>query len=200
LVCLEGVVVEGLRAVLGLDDDVGLGESALVVTTLVAARVSDEGAALHCFLGVEQRLHHIPLRLDQSQRGECLRHAVGGESGDGLPLVRDVVREPVDLADDEEASHAGSFLRAACVDARQPRVGMRAAEERGVEHPRQSDVRRVARLAARTLVAVDLRCRPPNDVERPRGPLVERVLLDDDPRLGVATLDLFFGLDQARHV
>jgi hypothetical protein len=69
-----------------------------------------------------------------------------------------------------------------------------------VEHARQTDVRRVAGLAARALVAVDLRRRLPDDVADPGRPLVERVLVDDDPRLGVAALDLLLGADQPRQV
>ena len=43
LVRLQRVVEDALRAVLGLDDDVGLGQAALDVAALVVAWVGDEG-------------------------------------------------------------------------------------------------------------------------------------------------------------
>jgi hypothetical protein len=46
---------------------------------------------------------------------------------------------------------------------------------------------------------VDPRRGPPDGVERAFGPLVERVLLDDGPLLGVAAFDLLLGADQSRH-
>jgi len=69
-----------------------------------------------------------------------------------------------------------------------------------MEHPRQLDVRRVARLTAGPLETVDPLRWPSDGVERTFGPLVERVLLDHDPLLGVAALDLLLGADQPRHV
>ena len=44
------------------------------------------------------------------------------------------------------------------------------------------------------------RRRPADDRERPRGPLLERILLDDEPHLLEAALDLLLGADQSRHV
>ncbi len=68
-----------------------------------------------------------------------------------------------------------------------------------MEHPRQLEVGRVARLAAHALVAVLARRGPPDHLERPLGPLLERILLDDDPDLLEASLDLFLGADQSCH-
>ena len=65
LVGLHRVVVQRLRRVVGLDDRVGLGEPALVVAALVAARLGDERAARDGLLGVEQRLELLPVDLDQ---------------------------------------------------------------------------------------------------------------------------------------
>ena len=69
-----------------------------------------------------------------------------------------------------------------------------------MEHSRQLEVGGVARLAADALVAVLARRRAADDRERSRGPLLERILLDDDPHLLEASLDLFLGADQSCHV
>ncbi len=74
---------------------------------------------------------------------------------------------------------------------------MRAPEDGRVEHPGELEVGRVASLAAGADVPVDARRRLPDERARPLGPLVERVLLDEDPLLGVAALDFFLGADQA---
>ena len=69
-----------------------------------------------------------------------------------------------------------------------------------MQHPRQLDVRGVARLAAGPLEAVEARRVPADDVAGPGRPLVERVLVDERPDLLVAALDLLLGLDQPCHV
>ena len=69
-----------------------------------------------------------------------------------------------------------------------------------MQHPGQLHVRRVHRLAARALAPVDTDRVAADDVARAGGPLVERVLLDDEPDLLVPALDLFLGADQSRHV
>src|SRR4029079_19119984 len=56
------------------------------------------------------------------------------------------------------------------------------------------------RLAARALEPVLPRRRLADDVERSVRPLVERILLDDEPDLFVPAFDLFLGPDQSRHV
>ena len=48
--------------------------------------------------------------------------------------------------------------------------------------------------------AVDAGGGPADDVARAGGPLLERVLLDDEPDLLEAALDLLLGADQSRHV
>ena len=53
---------------------------------------------------------------------------------------------------------------------------------------------------ARALEPVDPRRRTADHLERTRGPLLERVLLDDDPDLLASALDLLLGADQPRHV
>ena len=192
-------MVQGLGAVLGLDHDVRLGQATLVVASRVAALLADQRTAPHRFLGVEQRLVHLPLGLDQLDGRARLGVGVRSDGGDRLAFERRLARQPLDLAGDEHTADARGLLRKGGVDAGQRGVRVRAAQERRVQHARQPDVGRVARLAARPLVAVDLRRRPTDHLERPAGPLVEGVLLDHDPGLGVAALDLLLGLDQARH-
>ena len=80
------------------------------------------------------------------------------------------------------------------------RVGVRRAQDRRVEHAGQLHVRRVARLAANALECVDAHRVAADDRERPGGPLLERILLDDEPDLLEAALDLLLGPDQSRHV
>ena len=69
-----------------------------------------------------------------------------------------------------------------------------------MEHAGQLDVGGVLGLAACALVPVLPRRRPPDRVSGAGRPLLQRVLVDDDPLLGVAALDLLLGLDQSRHV
>src|SRR5437764_1513549 len=65
-----------------------------------------------------------------------------------------------------------------------------------MEHSRQLDVGRVTRLAAHTQGAVLAGCRPADHGERPLRPLFERILLDDEPHLLEASLDLLLRADQ----
>jgi hypothetical protein len=77
---------------------------------------------------------------------------------------------------------------------------VRAAQDGGVQHPRELDVGGVDRGAGRALDAVDTRGRLPHDRARPGRPLVERVLVDHDPLLGEPALDLLLGADQSRQL
>ena len=68
---------EGLRAVLGLDDGVRLGEAAVEVAPLVRPRILDQRAAAHRLLGVDERLELLPLRppeLEQKYLGFIKEH------------------------------------------------------------------------------------------------------------------------------
>src|SRR5436189_3089656 len=76
---------------------------------------------------------------------------------------------------------------------------MGRTQHRGVEHPGWGEVGRVGGLASRALMAVEPPGGPADDAPRSRRPLLEYVFLDDDPLLGVAALDFFFGADQPRH-
>ena len=68
-----------------------------------------------------------------------------------------------------------------------------------MQHSWQLDVCRVASFASRTLRARDARSGTADDFAGPGRPLVERVLLDHEPHVLVAALDLLLGLDQSRH-
>ena len=69
-----------------------------------------------------------------------------------------------------------------------------------MEHSGQLDVRRVARLAARAQRPGHPGGGPADDLARAGRPLLEHVLLDDEPDLLVTALDLLLGSDQSCHV
>ena len=96
--------------------------------------------------------------------------------------------------------HAGQRECGREIDARDVRVRVRAAQHGCVQHPRQLEVGGVDRLAARTLEAVDARRRLADDLARAGGPLLQRVLLDDEPDLLEPAFDFLLGADQSRHV
>ena len=199
LVCLERVVVQRLRCVLGLDDRVRLGEPALVVTALVVDRLLEQRAARDGLVRVEQRLEHLPFDLDELRRGARLCERLRGDAGDGAALEVHVLVDPPDLAGADDREHAGCRRRCAEVDPLDVRPGVRAPHEGAFEHPGELDVARVARLAASLLVAVDPRRVPADDRSGTGRPLDERVLLDERPHLLVAALDLLLRADQPCH-
>ena len=94
--------------------------------------------------------------------------------------------------------HARRLARRSEVDPLQPSVCVRRAQHGGVQHPRQLQVAGVPGLAAGALQAVHARRGPADDLERPGGPLFERVFLDDEPDLLDAALDFLLGADQSR--
>jgi hypothetical protein len=200
LMGLERVVEDGLRAVRRLDDDIRLGECALDVAALLTPRLAGDQSAPYCFVGVEHDLELLPLHLDRRQGGPRLPERVGRNRGDRRPREPRLLDEPVRLARAEHRANAGEGERRREVDPPHARVGVRRAEDRRLEHPRQPDVRREARLAAHPLRCVLSRSRSPHDRERACGPLLERILLDGDPDLLEAALDLFLGADQPCHV
>ena len=69
-----------------------------------------------------------------------------------------------------------------------------------MQHSGQSDVARVAGLAASLLETVEARRVAADDVAGPGGPLGDRVLLDERPDLFVAAFDLLLGLNQTRQL
>ena len=110
---------------------------------------------------------------------------------------RDELRDRARL---EHGANARRLERARRVERLHARACEGRAENRRVQHPRQLEVGRVDRLAARALQPVLALRRLADDGLRAVGPLVERILLDDEPDLFVPALDLFLGADQSRHV
>ena len=78
---------DGLRAVRRLDDDVRLCEAALDVAALVRARVGVSCSLRDRLLGIEQRLEHLVLDVDEGERRAGLAERVGGDGRDRLALV-----------------------------------------------------------------------------------------------------------------
>ena len=199
LVRLERVVQDALRAVLGLDHGVRLGDAALDVAALVIARVGDEGLLRERLLGVEQRLEHLPLDVNRLDCGARLRDRVCRDRRDRLALVVRLVGQRLEVARPDhspDARHRHSRLE---VEPGHACTRVRRAEHGCVQHSGQPQVLRVAGLAARAGQTVDPGRRAADRLQRPLRPLFEDVLLDDDPLLGVAALDLLLGLDQPRH-
>jgi hypothetical protein len=200
LVRLHRVVENGRSAVLGLDDHVRLGQPAVEVAALVAARLVDELLARDRFVGVEQRLQLFPLDLDQLHRGARLPGGVGGDRGYRLTRVRRLVGEDMDVARTDDGVDAGRRARRLEVEALDAGARVRAAQHRGVQHAVEADVGRVRCEPTGALQAVFPRRVVADDLEWSGRPLVEHVLLDDHPGFLVAALDLLLCLDQSRHV
>ena len=197
---LHRVVEHDLRAELRLDDHVGLGKALLVVAARALARLAEQRALAHRLVGIEQRLEHLELARDRTQRRACLRERVRADGGDRLSLVRAVGGQLLDVARPDRRVHARHRERRCEVDARDPRARVRRAQDRRVQHPGLREVGGVDRLPGCALAAVDAQRVAADDLERACGPLVERVLLDDEPDLLVPALDLFLGADQPCHV
>ena len=200
LVRLHRVVEDDLGAELRLDDDVGLGEAALVVAARAFPRRAEQRALPHGLVGVEQRLEHLELAHDRAQRGARVGERVGADRRDRRSLVGAVGGQLLDVARPDRRVDARERERGREVDARDPSARVRRAQDGRVQHPRLREVRRVDRLPGRALAAVDANGVAADDLERPGRPLVERVLLDDEPDLLVPALDLLLGADQSCHV
>jgi hypothetical protein len=200
LVRLHRVVVERLRRVGGLDEGVCLGEAAFVVAALIGVGLGDDRAAADGLLGVEERLELLPVDLDQPHCRLGLLERLGRDRGDRVPLVVGLCSDAVDLARADRGQDAWSSEGGGEVDPAHLRARVWAVEERRVEHPGELDVGGVARLAAGFLEAVEARRVPADHIPRSRGPLDERILVDERPDLFVAALDLFLGLDQPRQL
>ncbi len=187
-----------LGPVLGLDDRVGLGQTLLQVAPLVVRGLVDQGAASYGLVGIEERLDDVPLDVDELEGGARLRERVrcnGGHcrtriarfAGEGVAVVRTERRPDArggQCRRQVEAAHAGR--------------GVRASQDGSVEHAGELDVRRIASFAAGAREARHPLGRAAHRLAGPGGPLLEVVLLDDDPLLGVAALDFLLGPDQPR--
>ncbi len=75
-----------LRAVRRLDDDVRLRESERDVAARRLTRIGRQLLSRDGLLGIEQRLEHVVLHVQQAQRGVRLADGVGGDGRDRLAL------------------------------------------------------------------------------------------------------------------
>ncbi len=188
-----------LRSICPLDHCVGLGEPALEIAALVRAGIEHlvGGDGL---VGVEPRLELLPVDLDQLDGGPRLAERVGADRRDGGTLVVALGGDPRAVVRPDRAAHSRRGECRRQVDPRRPGFRERAAQNRGMQRPGKLQVGRIERLAACPAEAVGACRRAPDHLARARGPLLERVLLDDEPDLLEPPLDLLLGADQSRHV
>jgi hypothetical protein len=195
---LEGVVEDRLRPVLGLDDRVGLGQPLLQVAPLVVRGLVDQGAAPDGLVGIEERLDHVPLDVEELERGARLRERVRRDGDYGRARIPRLVREGIAGGRAERRPDAWGGQCGRQVEAPHAGRSVRASEDGGVEHAGELDVRRIASFPAGAGEACHPLGRTADRVAGPGGPLLEVVLLDHDPLLGVAPLDFLLGADQPR--
>ena len=197
---LHRVVQHDLGRVLARDDDVGLREPPFEIAALAHPRLADQLPARHRFIGIGQHLELLEVDLDRVQRRAGLRVGVRAHRRDRGALEAAFVVQDVEVVRPEGCMHAGRRECRREVDAADAGMGIGRAQHGGVQHPRQLQVGCVDGLASRALEAVDARCRPADDLERPGGPLLQRVLFDDEPDLLVTAFDFLLGADQSCHV
>ena len=202
LVGLDRVVEDRLRPVLGLDDRVRVREPGVEVAARVAARLVDELAAGDRLVGVEQRLALVPFDCDRLDRRRAParscrpRRRRRRRRGSRPRLSRKSTSSQDSAAWTPGRASAG--VRSIERTRRAKRAG--CAAPRCAASP-AGGRRRCSAPRPRARWSPSCRARRPADhLERPGGPLVERVLLDDGPDLLVAALDLLLGPDQSRHV
>jgi hypothetical protein len=184
------------RAVRRLDHDVRFCQRAFVIAALGPRGVGSHDFAPHGFLGVEHRLELFPLDLDRGERAARLLGGVRREGGHRLPRVLRLVHESLRLARTDRRPYSRQLERAGELDSLHSRVGIRRAQQDGMQHSRQLHVGRVARLSAHTLGSVLADRVAADDRLRSGGPLRQRILLDDEPHLFEAALDFLLGADQ----
>ena len=172
---LERVVHLGRGAVGRLDDRRGVLESRTDVAALQRSGVVHVPGLVDLRRLVRDRLLEIDdvrphLVVDGDERERALR-GLDAVRSDRRDLVADELH---DLAEDrllaaerglrriepvEDVAHARQRARLAVVDRAHLRARVRAAQDRGVEHPGQLQVLRVDRAAGNALGAVDTRAR-----------------------------------------
>ena len=199
LMSLERVVHHDLRRERPLDHGVGLGEPRREVAALVGAHV-DQLPGCDGLVGIEPRLELLPLDLDERGGGARLAQRVGADGGNSRALVVALVRESLALARADRAPDSGSAERRPELDAGRTRMGVRAAHDHRVQHPGKLHVGGEEHLAAHPAEAVLAWSGAPDHVAGAGRPLLERILVDDEPDLLEAALDLLLGADQSRHV
>ncbi|HYX88240.1 MAG TPA: molybdopterin cofactor-binding domain-containing protein, partial [Gaiellaceae bacterium] len=156
---------------------------------------------LECLLDeLAGRLELLPLDVDQRERAPRALRGVGRDRRDRRAVEAGLQGEHVAFAGADRRVHPRRLPRLRQVETLHAGARVRAAQDGGVQHPRQREIGRVRGLSARALVAVDPRCRPPGHLSRPSRPRVDRrVLVDDHPLLGIPALDLLLGANQPRH-
>ena len=129
-----------------------------------------------------------------------MRERVGADGRDCDALVVALLNELRDLARPDRGMDTRERERGREVDPAHGRGGVGRAQDGRVEHPAQTEIGGERGLAAGALEAVDAHGGSTDDLPRAFGPLLERVLVDDEPHLLVAAFDFFLGADQSRHV
>ena len=188
-----------LGAVGRLEHDVGLREPVPDVASAERADL-EQGASLDRLVGIEQRLAQAPLDVDQRDRGLCLGERVGAHGGDRGAFVVAFRGEQLGVAGADDATNAGGRECGREVDLLGLGARVRAAKHRCLEHPGETDVAGVQRLAAGARIAVEACSGSADHIAGAVRPLIERVLVDDEPDLLELALDLLLRTDQSCHV
>jgi hypothetical protein len=111
LMSLHRVVEHGLRSILPLDDDIRLCQRATDVAALVVPRLVCERLLADRLLGIEKRLEHLPLDVDQRQRLASTFGALSGDRRDGGALVGRLLLEHVAVLGPDRAAHPRRLAR-----------------------------------------------------------------------------------------
>ena len=111
--------------------------SPLDVAALVGPRLALERAALDRLVRVEQRLEHLPLDVDQRERGARLGERVGRDGRDRGAVVRRLVSSAISRSSGPIArGRPAPRGRGLEVEPRDARLRVRAAQHGRVEHAR----------------------------------------------------------------
>ncbi len=108
---LHRVVEHGLSSILALDDDIRLCQSAADVAALVVPRLVCERLLADRLLGIDKRLEHLPLDVDQRQRLASPFGAFGGDRRDGRALEGRLLLEHVAIRGPDRAAHPRRLAR-----------------------------------------------------------------------------------------
>src|SRR6266540_2654788 len=110
-----------------------------------------------------------------------------------MPDVAGLVGELLEIVRPDHGADAGRGARRRQVDTCYSRARVGRPQHRRVQHPGQLEIGGVWRLATRALRSVQARHPLTDGLEWTLRPLVERVLVDDYPPLGVLPFDFFLG-------
>jgi hypothetical protein len=124
-----------LRPIRGFDHRVGLGKAALDVAARVRSRIREELLGADGLVGVEQRMEHLVLDVDERERRARLSGRVGRDGGDRPALVARLAGQHLQLVRLEDGAHARCLTGAREVEPRHPCPRVRRAKHRGVSMP-----------------------------------------------------------------